>query len=30
MCTPVKNDGKSLRVDKGKEKTRILSDLLKG
>jgi DNA replication protein DnaC len=29
MCTPVKNEGKSLRLDKGKEKTRVLSNLLK-
>lgn len=29
MCTPVRNDSKSLRVDKGKEKTRLLSSLLK-
>jgi len=27
MCTPVINDGKSLRVDKGKEKTAILKEL---
>ena len=30
MCTPVRNDGKSIRVEKAKEKTRILSELLKG
>lgn len=29
MCTPVKNDGKSIRVEKAKEKTKMLSELLK-
>jgi len=29
MCTPIKNDGKSIRVEKAKEKTKILSELLK-
>lgn len=29
MCTPVKNSWSSLRLEKGKEKTRILSNLLK-
>lgn len=28
MCTPVLNDGKSIRVEKAKEKTRILKELL--
>ena len=28
MCTPIKNDGKSIRVEKAKEKTKILSELL--
>jgi DNA replication protein DnaC len=30
MCTPVRNDGKSIRVEKAKEKTKILSEILKG
>lgn len=30
MCTPVLNDGKDIRIDSAKEKTRILSELLKG
>ncbi len=29
MCTPVKNDSKSIRVEKAREKTKILSDILK-
>ncbi|OSB05139.1 ATP-binding protein, partial [Clostridium botulinum] len=28
MCTPVFNDGKSIRVEKAKEKTQILKELL--
>jgi DNA replication protein DnaC len=30
MCTPIKNEGKSIRVEKAKEKTSLLSELLKG
>lgn len=29
MCTPIKNDGESIRVEKAKEKTKILKELLK-
>jgi DNA replication protein DnaC len=29
MCIPVKNEGKSLRLEKGKEKTKVLSNLLR-
>ena len=29
MCTPKKNDGESIRVEKAKEKTKILKELLK-
>ena len=28
MCTPVRNDSKSIRVEKGREKTKLLSQLL--
>ena len=28
MCTPVRNDGKSIRIEKAKEKTAILKELL--
>lgn len=30
MCTPVQNDGKSIRMEKAKENTRILTEILKG
>lgn len=29
MCTPVRNEGKSIRTEKAREKTKILSELLK-